>query len=109
MADFQKFRDRFAAINTDVIALSVDNEEQAAKTRERHQISYPILYGVDAREFASTTGAYINEDPLYIHATGFILRPNGTIALVVYSSGAIGRLTASDTEGFIQYYQQHNY
>ena len=92
-----------------MVALSVDSEEEASKTRERHQISYPILYGIDAREFAATSGAYINENPAYIHATGFILRPNGTIALIVYSSGAIGRLTASDTVGFIQYYQQHNY
>lgn len=109
MADFQKVVDNLAALNTEVVALSVDSEDEARKTKERHQITFPILYGLDAHEFAASTGAYINEDPSYIHATGFILRPSGTLALVVYSSGAIGRLTASDTVGFIQYYQKHNY
>ncbi|MFQ5893484.1 MAG: peroxiredoxin, partial [Nitrospinota bacterium] len=49
--------------------------------------------------------ASINEEPLYLHATGFILWPDGTIFLSVYSSGAIGRLVANDTIGLIRHYQ----
>ncbi|MCH7922137.1 MAG: hypothetical protein IH975_03745 [Nitrospinae bacterium] len=58
---------------------------------------------------ASMIGAYTNEEPLYLHATGFILRPNGTIALAVYSSGPIGRIVSDDAIGIIRHYQKHGY
>jgi hypothetical protein len=54
----------------------------------------------------ATIGGYINEEPLFLHPSGFILRPNGTIVLLVQSSGAIGRLVANDTVGLIQHYQK---
>ena len=92
-----------------MVALSVDSDEDAQKMVERHTLIYPVLYGLDARKMVTTIGAYINEEPLHLDPTGFILRPNGTIALAVYSSGAIGRLVADDTIGFIQHYQNHGY
>ncbi len=109
MADFQGKIEKLGEIDTRVVALSVDSEEDAQKTAERNSLTHPVLYGLDAREMASTIGAYINEEPLYLHATGFLLRSDGTIALAVYSSGAIGRLVADDTVGLIQHYQKHGY
>ncbi|MDA2915436.1 peroxiredoxin family protein [Nitrospinae bacterium AH_259_B05_G02_I21] len=109
MADFQGKVDQFNKIGTQVVALSVDSEEDAQKTVEGNTLTYPVLYGLDAREMVSTIGAYINEGPLYLHATGFILRSDGTIVLGVYSSGAIGRLVAEDTIGLTKHYQQHGY
>ncbi len=85
------------------MALSVDSEEDALKMVDRNKLTYPVLYGLDARETLETIGGYINEDPLFLHPSGFILRPDGTIALLVQSSGAIGRLVANDTVGVIQY------
>ena len=73
---------------------------------DRHKLTYPILHGLDARETMATIGGYINEEPLYLHPSGFILRPDGTIVLLVQSSGAIGRLVANDTIGLIQHYQK---
>ncbi len=73
---------------------------------DRHALTYPVLYGLNARESAATIGGYINEEPLYLHPSGFILRPDGTIALLVPSSGAIGRLVADDTVGLIRHYQK---
>ena len=72
---------------------------------ERHNLTYPVLYGLDAKETMATIGGYINEDPSFLHPSGFVLRPDGTIALLVQSSGAIGRLTADDAIGLIQHYQ----
>jgi peroxiredoxin len=89
-----------------VVALSVDSEEDAKKIVERHTLTYPVLFGLKAREIAATIGGYINEEPLHLHPSGFILRPNGTIVLLVQSSGAIGRLVAADTAGLIQHYQK---
>ncbi len=90
-------------------ALSVDSEEDAQKMVDRHKLTYPILHGLDARETMATIGGYINEEPLYLHPSGFILRPDGTIVLLVQSSGAIGRLVANDTIGLIQHYQKQGF
>ncbi len=107
MADFQGKIEKLSEIGTQVVALSVDAEEDAQKTVEGNALTYPVLYGLDAREMVSTIGAYINAEPLYLHATGFILRSDGTIAVAVYSSGAIGRLVADDTARLIRHHQKH--
>ena len=90
-------------MNVRVVALSVDSEEDAQKMVDRNNLTYPVLYGLDARETMETIGGYINEAPLFLHPSGFILRPEGSIVLLVQSSGAIGRLIAKDTLGVIQY------
>ena len=76
---------------------------------DRHTLTFPVLYGLNARETMATIGGYINEEPLFLHPSGFILRPNGTIVLLVQSSGAIGRLVANDTVGLIQHYQKKGF
>ncbi len=76
---------------------------------DRHTLTFPVLNGLNARETMATIGGYINEEPLFLHPSGFILRPNGTIVLLVQSSGAIGRLVAEDTIGLIQHYQKKGF
>lgn len=98
--------ERFKGIGVGVVALSVDSDGDAQKMVDRHALTYPVLYGLDARKIVATIGGYLNEEPLYLHPSGFILRPNGTIVLLVQSSGAIGRLVAEDTVGLIGHYQQ---
>ena len=87
------------------MALSVDSEQDAQKTVDRHKLTYPVLYGLDARETMETIGGYINEEPPFLHPSGFILRPDGTIVQLVQSSGPIGRLVANDTVGVIRHLQ----
>lgn len=107
MADFQRKIEQLEEIGTQVVALSVDSEEEARQTAERNGLTYPVLYGLDAREMASTIGAYINEEPPYLHATEFVLRSDGTITVAVYSSGPIGRLAVDGAIALIQHYQKH--
>jgi peroxiredoxin len=107
LADFQGKIEKFNEIGTQVVALSVDSEEEARQTAERCGLTYPVLYDLDAREMASTIGAAINEDPPYLHSTEFVLRSEGTIATAVYSTGPIGRLAVDDTMAMIQHYQKH--
>ena len=38
----------------------------------------------------------------FFQSTGFILDPDGTICLAVYSSGPIGRLSPTDVLGFVK-------
>jgi len=49
------------------------------------------------------TGAYVNDDPRYLQSTGFVLAPDGTVRVAVYSSDAIGRLVADDVVGYLRY------
>jgi peroxiredoxin len=79
--------------------------KQQQQAVERHRLTFPVLYGLDAREVAKMIGASINEEPLYLQATGFVLRPDGTVAVAVYSGSAIGRLVAADTINYIKYLQ----
>jgi peroxiredoxin len=106
LADFQRHIGKFGPLNTRIVALSVDDLDDARKTVEKHELDFPVLYGLDAAAVSEKTGAYINEDPPYLHATGFVLDPEGTIAQAVYSSGPIGRLTAQDTAGLIEHKQK---
>ena len=77
---------------------------------DRHELTYPrVLYGLDAQETMATIGGYVNDEPLYLHPSGFVLRPDATIVLLVQSSGAIGRLVATDTIGLVQYYQEQGF
>jgi hypothetical protein len=56
---------------------------------------------------AQATGAFLNEDPLYVQSTGFVLDPAGRVVVSVYSSGAIGRLVPEDVVGLIRYLREH--
>jgi peroxiredoxin len=106
LIDFQRSRTELNEMGAEVVALSVDPLEKAQETVEKHHLLFPILYGLDAHEVAEKTGAVLNEEPLFLQATGFLLQPDGKVALSVYSSGAIGRLVAADSIKLLKYLQQ---
>src|SRR5438270_2177829 len=106
LLDFQRAREQLNELGAEVVALSVDSFEQAQQTVERHRLTFPVLYGLDAREVEKTIGVSINTVPLYLQATDFVVRPDGTVAVAVYSSSAIGRLVAADTVNFPKYLQK---
>jgi len=70
---------------------------------EQHKLLYPLGYGVDAKDFARATGAFFDDKKGFLHATGFIIRPNGTVENAVYSTGPIGRFVAAESLGLIGY------
>jgi hypothetical protein len=70
---------------------------------ERKKLTFPIAYGLDARAFAAATGAFFDDVKGYIHATGFILRPDGKVDEAVYSTGPIGRFVSADVLFLIDY------
>ena len=107
MADFQKHTERFNAIGAKAVALSVDSKEDARKMVDRHKLTYPVLYELPIRETMATIGGYISEQPPYVQPSGFVLRPDGTIVMLVQSSNAIGRIVAADTISFVRHYQKH--
>ena len=103
MADFQGRLNEFNEKGIKIIGASADNMEDAQKMVERRKLTFPLAYGMDVKEFAGKTGAFFDDKKGFLHATAFIIRPDGTIEDVVYSTGSIGRLTAADTLMLIDY------
>lgn len=75
---------------------------------EKLRLTFPLAYNADADEVAMATGAYVNDDPRHLQATGFVLAPDGTVLTVLYSSGAIGRLVPEAVVGLVTYAKQHS-
>jgi alkyl hydroperoxide reductase subunit AhpC len=101
LLDFQKSLKEFEKRNIQVIALSSDPWEKAIETVERYKIAFRVGYGLDAREVSALTGAFYDEKEGYVHATGFIIDPEGRVVNAVYSTRSIGRLVAKDCLDYI--------
>jgi peroxiredoxin len=104
---FERAHDALAEAGIKVAALWVDDEETTAQFTAEHNITFPLGHSADARAVAELTGAFVNADPLYLQSTGFVLDPQGTVVVSVYSSGAIGRLVPEDATGLVRYLRQH--
>jgi peroxiredoxin len=104
---FQRSLDRFTDMDTLVIALSVDDETTTRRLIAKHGLQFPVGHSADARAIATTTGAFVNNDPMYLQSTGFVLDPRGRVVVSLYSSGAIGRLVPEDVIGLIRYLREH--
>lgn len=105
MADFQSLIKEFEAEEISIIAGSVDPAEKAGETVKKNGITFPIVYGMNAEKTSRITGAYYDKDSQYIHATGFLIRPDNTIETVCYSSGTIGRFVAQDLLNLVKFYK----
>ena len=92
-------------MNVRVVGASVDSEEDARESQTKSNITFPLGYGLSAQAIQDTYGAFLADEAEFIHATGFIVRPDGKVSMSVYSSGAIGRLTAADCKFLIGHFQ----
>jgi peroxiredoxin len=104
---FQRAGESLAQAGIRVAALWVDDEKTTADFIAKHGLTFPLGHSADARAVAGLTGAFVNEDPLYLQSTGFVLDPQGKVIVSVYSSGAIGRLVPEDVAGLVRYPREH--
>jgi len=95
----------FESEQIQIIAGSVDAVEKAEETIQKAGVTYPVAYGMNAEETSRITGAYYDGGRNYIHATGFLVRPDNTVEVVCYSSGPIGRFVAKDVLGLVKFYK----
>lgn len=95
----------FGSEQVQIIAGSVDPGEKAEETIQKAGVTYPVAYGMDAEETSRITGAYYDSGRNYIHATGFLVRPDNTVEVACYSSGPIGRFVAKDVLGLVKFYK----
>jgi len=107
LAAFSRALDALTELGVKVIALSVDDAETSAALVAKHMLRFPVGHSAAAGQVAAATGAYVNDDPQYLESTGFVLAPDGTVLIAVYSSDGIGRLVADDVAGYIRYLTQH--
>ncbi|MFF0305753.1 peroxiredoxin family protein [Streptomyces sp. NPDC001651] len=103
---FQRAHDRFEQAGIKVVALSVDSEGTTKDLVDKHKLTFPVGHGADARAIADATGAFVNDDPVYLQSTGFVLAPDGNVVTSVYSSGAIGRLVPEDVLGLVAHLKE---
>jgi peroxiredoxin len=107
LAAFSRALDALTALGARVVALSVDDEQTSAALIAKHMLRFPVGHSADAVTVAAATGAYVNDEPRYLQSAGFVLAPDGTVRVAVYSSDAIGRLAPDDVAGYIRYLTDH--
>ena len=108
MVDFESNAGLLKNLGIKVVAASVDSVEKTANLAEGLRLSYvDTVAEIDANDVAAKTGAKLNtaDDRVFLHATGFLLDPDGAIATSVYSSGPIGRFSANDVLKWVLFRQ----
>ena len=105
LAGFERASAKLSALGVRVVALSVDDQATTAGLIEKHKLRFPVGFGADAGKVAAVTGAYLADEQRHLQTTGFVLAPDGTVLVAVYSSSAIGRLVADDVAGLVEYFK----
>jgi peroxiredoxin len=106
LAAFARAAGEFAEEGVTVVSVSADDREKSEALVEKHQLGFPVGYGADPRAVSAATGAFVNEKPCSLQATGFILDPEGRVITAVYSTRAIGRLMPDDVLNFVRHYKK---
>jgi peroxiredoxin len=98
LADFQQHLSELESLGIGVVALSADNEADAAALMKLLGLGFPVAYGLDVDMVQRAIGCYTGtrEGHKHLQPASFVLAPDGSILHAVYSSGKVGRLTASD-------------
>ena len=104
MADFQARLAEFAERGVTIVAGSVDSLDHARKTVADLGLRFPVAFRLNSVEFSSTTGAFYEGEKNYLHATAFVIKPDGVVSNATYSTGSIGRLTAADALRLIDHF-----
>ncbi len=108
MAAFQRALDRFREEGISVLAASTDPVEKAKETVAEHSLTFRLGYGLPLEATARALGAFYDPQRGVLHATGFVVKPDRTIAVAQYSSGPIGRLVWQDILGLVQFYKKQS-
>lgn len=87
------------------MAASIDPPEKAGETVSEYSLTFPVGYGLPLEETAGLFGAFYDQNRRVLQATGFVVKPDRSIAVAQYSSGPIGRLVWQDVLGLVQFYK----
>ena len=93
------------ALGISVYALSTDSLEEAKATVEKHNVTFPVIYGMDGPKTAELLGSYYEERRNIIQPTAFLLGPDKKIMTYTLTSGPVGRLSAEDVVRLVKFYR----
>jgi alkyl hydroperoxide reductase subunit AhpC len=97
LVDFAVHAGPFIDADIKVAAASVDSIEQTVELKAGLRVGFPMYAELDAGAVAEATGAFMQSgERTFLHATGFVLRPDGTIANACYATGPIGRYNPTE-------------
>ena len=105
MAAFEARRQELQAESISLVGLSVDDEVHARQMAQQSGATFPLGYGVPLLPTATTLRAYYEERRQILHATGFVVRPDATISIACYSTGAIGRLDVDSVLRLVKFFK----
>jgi peroxiredoxin len=97
--------DEFDKEGIKVILGSVDPIDKTKEFMEKLGIHYPAAYGMDPEAISELTGAFYEKERKILQPTGFLLRPDKTLEIAVYSSGSVGRFAAQDVLDLVKLYK----
>ncbi len=106
MAAFERAQPKLREEAITVVAASTDPLVKAKETVSEHSLTFPVGYGLPLKETAAAFGTFYEERRNILQATGFLVKPDKTIAVSQYSSGPIGRLVWQDVLGLVQFYKK---
>ena len=104
---FQRGLRRLSAAGISVVAVTADEEPITAELVARYGLTFPIGHSVDVEQITAATGAFVTVDPPQLQTTGFVLDPDGTVVISVYSCGTLGQLVPDDVLELIRELPQH--
>ncbi len=91
-----------------IVAASSDSPEKAKETAKTAALSFPVGYGLDVEDTAAKLGAFYELRRGILHATGYLVRPNSTVAVACYSTAQIGRLIPEDVLAALRFYKKNS-
>lgn len=106
MADFQEHYAQFKDENIEILAGSVESENDAAEFAGEIGVNYHMAYGLECRKIAEELGSFFAEDRKYLQPTAYIIDPNGRVACSSYSSGPVGRMSARNALDLIEHFKK---
>lgn len=103
MAAFQEALGELSGEGVQVVGASVDAAADATPMAEKLGLEFPVLHSLPLIETVETLGAFYETRRSILHATGFVVEPDGVIDVVCYSTGAIGRLEVEDVLRLVRF------
>ena len=108
MAGFSRAGERLEAEGIKVVTASTDPEDEAMQSIEAGKVNFPLGHSVDPAYISEMTGAFYAPEAgkkprPFLHATNFLLSPDGKVNISLYSSGPLGRLVWQDVIQAVQF------
>ncbi len=108
LEEYEARRAELDGLGVKFVAFSVDDEATTSKLAADLHLSFPMGFGADADQVVATLGAAVNAEPHYVQPTDFILTPDGSVVNAMYSTNAMGRITAGEVIRMVSFINSQN-